>query len=62
LLTVPRMRDARSALVETRGSSFVEYLVVVGFCALLIGPTIYALGLPLLRWFRFTQLVLLSPV
>jgi len=35
---------------------------VLGFCALLIAPTIWALGIPLLRWFRFTQLVLMSPV
>lgn len=47
---------------DARGSSFIEYLVVLGFCALLIAPTIWALGIPLLRWFRFTQLVLLSPV
>jgi hypothetical protein len=40
----------------------VEYLIVVGLCALMIAPAIYSLGIPLLRWSRFTQLVLLGPM
>jgi hypothetical protein len=45
-----------------RGVLLVEYLVLTGVVGILAAASMYALGLPLLRFFRFAQFVLLSPV
>ena len=47
---------------DQRGSTFVEYLVVVGLLALVAVAGVLALGIPLLRFYRFTEMVLTAPV
>lgn len=47
---------------RTDGSTYVEYLVVVGMLALIAAAAVLALGIPLLRFYRFSELVLTAPV
>jgi Flp pilus assembly pilin Flp len=47
---------------DTTGTTYVEYLVVVGLLALVAAAGVMALGVPLLRLYRFTELVLTAPV
>ena len=46
---------------DNTGSTYVEYLVVVGLLALVATAGVLALGIPLLRLYRFTEFVLTMP-
>jgi len=60
------MHLARSAAVRiarnARGSLLVEYAILVGLFGLVVAAAIAALGLPLLRFYRYAQLVVSGPV
>ena len=47
---------------DTTGSTYVEYVVVVGMLALVAAAAVLALGIPLLRMYRFSELVLTIPI
>jgi len=38
-----------------------EYAIVLGLCGLIVGFSIYALGVPLLEAYQLTKLVVLLP-
>jgi Flp pilus assembly pilin Flp len=50
------------SLTNTDGSTFVEYVIVMGLLALVAAAGVLALGVPLLRFYRFAELVLTAPV
>ncbi len=56
--------DERSKALgaAAEGSLFVEYTVLVGFVGLVVAVAIASLGFPLLRLYRFVQLVVEAPV
>ena len=47
---------------DQRGSTFVEYVIAMGLLALVAAAGVLALGVPLLRFYRFTEMVLTAPV
>jgi len=51
-----------TAALDTRGSAYIEYLVLVGAVGIVGAAAIAWLGLPLLRLFRYAQLILSAPV
>jgi Flp pilus assembly pilin Flp len=59
-------QTTRGTMLETvrdqRGSTFVEYVIAVGLLALVAAAGVLALGVPLLRFYRFTEMVLTAPV
>ena len=50
------------SISDTTGSTYVEYVVVVGMLALVAAAAVLALGIPLLRMYRFSELVLTMPI
>ena len=57
-------RPSRNASLLHRqdGSTFVEYVIVLGFVALVVGAAMAALGVPLLKHYRFVQFVISAPI
>lgn len=51
-----------SLATDSRGAIFAEYVILVALVTLLGALTTYGIGLPMLRMFRFTQLLLGLPV
>ncbi len=49
-------------VTDQKGSTFVEYVIVVGLLALVAAVGVLALGIPLLRFYRFTEMILTAPV
>jgi hypothetical protein len=47
---------------DPRGAVFVEYVTLLSAVTLIAAAAILALGVPLLRLFRFAELVIASPV
>jgi len=56
----PGRRDG--LLADAGGSTYVEYLTLLAVVALVGSTAIVALGLPLLRTFRFAQAILTLPI
>jgi hypothetical protein len=53
--------SAPSLLADTRGVVFLEYIALVATVAIVVSAAIVALGVPLLRQFRFAEAVLALP-
>ena len=46
---------------DERGSSFIEYLLLVGMFGLVMGLAVYSIGGPLLKFYQHTQLIWAGP-
>lgn len=55
-------RKHPSLVRDTGGVTYVEYIVVVGFVTLVGAAAVVAVGVPLLKTFRYAQLVLAMPL
>lgn len=55
-------REQPSLLRDTGGATFVEYVALVAFVTLIGAAAIVAVGVPLLKTFRYAQLVLAMPI
>ena len=55
-------RKPVSLLSRQEGSTFVEYVIVLGFVALVVAAAMAALGVPLLKHYRFVQFVISAPI
>lgn len=59
-------RDLRAApaslLEDERGIAFTEYLLLVIVVGILVSASLLAVGVPIFRAFRFSQIVLGAPV
>jgi hypothetical protein len=47
---------------DVRGAVYVEYVALLTMVTLLAAAAVVALGVPLLRLFRFAEIVLASPL
>jgi hypothetical protein len=61
-LAQPTSRTMFDCMTDAKGSTYVEYVVVVGVLALVATAAVLALGIPLLRFYRFSELVLTMPI
>jgi Flp pilus assembly pilin Flp len=57
----PSSRGIRPLLSERAGAAYVEYLSLLTLVTLVGAGAVAALGLPLLRMFRFAEVILLLP-
>jgi len=56
-------KDKVHTLVRSdSGSTFVEYVVLVGFVGIVVAAAMAAVGVPLLKYFRFVQFVISAPI
>ncbi|HLU67872.1 MAG TPA: hypothetical protein VKZ63_16420 [Kofleriaceae bacterium] len=55
------MRVHRSIVRDASGAIYLEYLVLVAVVGLVVAWGIAALGLPLLRTYRYLELIVTSP-
>jgi hypothetical protein len=47
---------------DERGDAYIEYLAILACIGIVAGFAMYALGFPLIRLHRFTELVLSMPI
>ena len=58
-----KMQSQRSALRrDTRGVTYVEYVVLLCLVTIVGAASVSALGYPLIQTYRFAQLVLGAPI
>ena len=55
-------RPEPSLAEDRRGAVYLEYVALLTMVTLLAAAAVAALGIPLLRLFRFAELVLASPL
>jgi len=55
------VRVHRSIVRDASGAIYLEYLVLVAVVGLVVAWGIAALGLPLLRTYRYLELIVTSP-
>ena len=51
----------QSVVRDTRGAAYVEYLALLTLVTLVGAGAVAALGIPLLRLYRFAEVILLLP-
>jgi Flp pilus assembly pilin Flp len=52
----------RSLLRDTRGASYVEYVTLVSLVTIAGAAAVGGLGVPMLRLFRYVQMMLALPI
>jgi Flp pilus assembly pilin Flp len=53
--------EQRSVIRDQRGAAYVEYLALLTLVTLVGAGAVAALGIPLLRLYRFAEVILLLP-